>query len=140
MNSSRTVKLTIDSRLECVELVGVAVSSICYLVPLSEIDAYQAELCVVEAVTNAIKHAYQNDPDNEVVVRITLAPPRIIFEVSDQGLPITEFGIPNFDFDPADIEYLPEGGMGLYIIDSVMDDVCYFSKNGVNTLRMIKSY
>jgi len=44
------------------------------------------------------------------------------------------------DFDPRDVRALPEGGMGLYIVRSVMDEVTYQSHAGVNTVGMAKHF
>jgi len=140
MTEPRSISLKINSRLDCVELIGKAVSSICALASLSEVDAYQAELCVVEAATNAIKHAYRKMPAGEIEVKLTLFSSKIVFEVSDTGEEFERFSIPDLSFDPNTVEQLPDGGMGLHIIDKVMDEVNYISKNGSNTLRMVKSY
>lgn len=43
------------------------------------------------------------------------------------------------DFDPGDIQSLPESGMGLQIIHEIMDEVDYRSDAGVNRLSLMKS-
>ena len=45
-------------------------------------------------------------------------------------------GVPVFEFDPTDVANLPEGGMGLHLIHSVMDEVRYHSEGGRNALTM----
>ncbi len=140
MIEPRSITFKIESRLDFVALIGRAVNSLCTMTPLSEVDAYQAELCVVEAVTNAIKHAYGNSSASEVEVKITLFSSKMMFEVSDNGEEFKKFSIPELSFDPNTVEQLPESGMGLHIISKVMDEINYFSKNGVNTLRMTKFY
>jgi anti-sigma regulatory factor (Ser/Thr protein kinase) len=42
------------------------------------------------------------------------------------------------DFDPADVEHLPEGGMGLFIIHNVMDRVEYHRHGERNTFSMTR--
>ena len=56
--SLRKVKLIIESDLDDVPLVGIAVNRFCSYAAFSETDAFNIELCVIEAVTNSIKHAY----------------------------------------------------------------------------------
>jgi len=51
----KKIKLTIDSDLTHVFLVGLAVNKICSHIPLTELQSYQIETCVVEAVNNTIK-------------------------------------------------------------------------------------
>jgi serine/threonine-protein kinase RsbW len=45
---------------------------------------------------------------------------------------------PTLEFDPDDIDSIPEGGMGLYIIDQLMTDSNYSTDNGINTFTMKK--
>ncbi|MFP4477074.1 MAG: ATP-binding protein [Desulfatibacillaceae bacterium] len=138
MNESwdRRIKLTIDSDLGCVFLVGIAVNRICSYMDLPELEAYQLETCVVEAVNNAVEHAYDGVFGHEVEVVVKLAPDRIRFEVYDAGRPLPSADPPEFNIDPDDLESLPERGMGLFIIHQVMDVVEYRVEEGRNVLVM----
>lgn len=66
-------------------------------------------LCLMEALNNVIKHAYKGEPGNsiEVVVDINNS---IRIEIKDKGIGMEKFEIPDLDYDPTDIENLPEGG------------------------------
>ena len=44
------------------------------------------------------------------------------------------------EFDPRDLENLPEGGMGLFLIQQIMDKVSYNVKDNTDTLSMTKYY
>jgi len=130
----KTLNLSIESKLSDVALIGHAVRGVCACAPLSA-EAYGAmEVCVVEAVNNAIAHAYRHQHGYRVETAITLHPDRISFEVSDFGTAIVEFAPRTLEFDPEDIGSLPENGMGLFIIETIMDEVSYRSENGRNTL------
>jgi serine/threonine-protein kinase RsbW len=132
------LKMSIDSHLENVCLVGLAVNGICAHLGLDEVEAYQVEVCVVEAVNNVIIHAYNREPGHSVEVMISLAPGQIEFLISDFGRTMEKMETKQMDFDPEDYEALPEGGMGLYLIDKVMDEVSYQCRDGVNFFRMMK--
>jgi serine/threonine-protein kinase RsbW len=138
--SARRIKLAIKSALEDVSLVGMAINKICSVIPLSDVEAYQAELCVVEACTNAIKHAYNHSANHDVEVVISMYIDRITFAISDTGKAMEKREIPTLDFDPNDLESIPEGGMGLFIMNGVMDAVDYSSAQGKNTLTMTKFF
>ena len=136
----RTLSLKIDSRLEDVELVSLAVRGICHdTIPEDEVPG-QMELCVVEAVNNAIKHAYGGQSGNEVRVIVTLCPDRIIFTVRDSGQAMTATELPELSINPDDPDNLPESGMGLFIIRAAMDQVDYRSEDGWNSLTMTKFF
>lgn len=49
--------------------------------------------------------------------------------------------IPGFlDFDPNDISTIPDNGRGLYIIQSVMDELSYDSYPDKNVLTIKKAF
>jgi len=135
---SQEIQLVIDSSLQNVPLVGVAINALCASLSLGQTDAYQVELCAVEAVTNAIKHAYDNRLGFSVQVLFTTYPDKLVLAVCDEGKKMSKLIVPALDFDPTDLEHLPEGGMGLFLIHSIMDQVTYTSQHGKNTLTMIK--
>jgi serine/threonine-protein kinase RsbW len=58
-------------------------------------------------------------------------------QIIDSGISRDSFVIKDLDYDPNDIDNLPESGMGLYLIKQLMDDLDYYSINGKNyfTLR-----
>ena len=141
MNSRRepkAIKLTIDSRLENIGLLGLAVQTLCADLGFSKVEAYQIQLCVVEAVTNVVKHAYRGQPGKEATVVATLHPQRISFQVLDTGETMESLSRAPREFDPADLAALPESGMGLHLIHTIMDEVDYQTTGGVNILTMTK--
>jgi len=132
-----TLSLIIDSRLEDVFLVGLAVRGICRQVIEEKEVPGHLELCVVEAVNNAIKHAYGGLPGNEVRISVTLFPDRVVLTVSDQGKKMAATN--HFsDREPQQSDAMPESGMGLFIIHRAADQVEYSSKDGWNTMTMTK--
>lgn len=134
----KTVNFLIDSKLENVPLAGIAVRGICKSLSLNEIDTYYLELCVVEAVNNAIKHAYNSEDGHAVEISITYSDREIVFNISDRGRKMNLY-LPGFlDFDPGELDRLPEHGMGLYIINSIIDEVVYRTDDNKNTLTMRK--
>ncbi|OIP88862.1 MAG: hypothetical protein AUK55_15475 [Syntrophobacteraceae bacterium CG2_30_61_12] len=138
--SAKSIKLVIDSNLEMVFLVGLAVKALCSHAPLSEVAVYQVELSVIEAVNNAIKHAYGNEKGHEVEIWVSLHVDRLTFQIGDSGRSMNEIHAPAMDYDPGDLEALPESGMGLYIMQSVMDRVEYHRRGERNVLTLSKFF
>jgi serine/threonine-protein kinase RsbW len=138
--SSKTLHLSIDSKFSDVSLIGHAVRGICACSPLS-VEVYDdMEICVVEAVNNAIAHAYRRQGGFRVETAITLHQDRISFEISDFGAAIREFTPRSLEFDPQVIDSIPESGMGLFIIETIMDEVSYRSENGRNTISFCRYF
>jgi len=138
--NAKSIKLILDSNLEDVFLVGLAIRGICSYAPLGEVVAYQVEVCIVEAVNNAIKHAYGGEAGHEVEIGIAIQMDRIVFEVCDTGAGAIPLEARKMPFDPEDLESIPEGGMGLQIIHDVMDEVSYVKTDLGNALRMSKHF
>jgi serine/threonine-protein kinase RsbW len=138
MEATAIIKLTIESKLENVRLIGGAVRGIASALSIDEISSYHIELCIVEAVTNATKHAYSFEAGHSVEVTVLLFPNRITFQVCDQGKSLDSVKVRPLEFDPRKIESVPENGMGLFIMHSLMDEVSYKTENGLNILTMSK--
>lgn len=136
----REIRMQIAARLDHVILVGLALRGICSATTLSEIETYEIEAAVVEAVNNAVKHAYQCRPDRELDIRVALSHEEITIQVRDTGESMKKWKGCGLDFDVHDRGNLPEGGMGLAIIERTMDDVAYEVLEGVNVLTMKKCF
>ncbi len=101
------------------------------------------ELCVVEAVTNAIEHAYHCELGHQVRVVLNLHPDRAEIEVRDQGNPmdsslLQEAGYAKLDLIPDDVELLSVRGRGLSIMKEMMDAVSYWQDGAENCLVLTK--
>jgi serine/threonine-protein kinase RsbW len=97
---------------------------------------------VAEALNNVIKHAYDSEPGHNIEVTIFVYNDKMIFQIIDIGKSMKpaqcNFSHARLDFEPDKIETLPVGGMGLYIINSLMDEVSYETAEGKNILTMVK--
>lgn len=133
-----SLSLTLDSRLQNVGLAGAAVRGVCLLAGCGPQEADLLQLAVVEALNNAIEHAYRGRPGQLVEVRLSLDGGRLLVEVSDHGQPMSDPRPRPPEFDAQDLSTLPEGGLGLFLIHQIMDQVQYRSRQGRNTLKMTK--
>lgn len=95
------------------------------------------QLAVDEACTNIIKHAYQFDQTKNFTIELE-------FDGNQLSITLTDHGA---GFDPnryqkpdlkKQIEKKKRGGMGIFLIKNLMDDVSYSSKSDKNVLRMSK--
>ncbi len=139
----KRIKLIIESKLENVPLIGITINKLSSLIFLSDIESYKIELCVVEAVTNSIKHAYGKEAGQDVEVVFTLYADRLTIDVCDTGKPLDQNimnkkNVSSLDVDLDDIANLPEGGRGIAIIKEIMDTVSYKSEKRKNVLTMAK--
>jgi serine/threonine-protein kinase RsbW len=138
-------RLILDSTLSQLFVVSTLIRGVCEHLGTDAAQAYSAELCAVEAVTNAIKHAYREAPGHEVTLDVSFTRERMDLRVLDHGLAMPDdqinrlsSGSEVFEFDPLCLEAIPEGGMGLEIIRHQMDETSYSTIGSTNCLRMTK--
>jgi serine/threonine-protein kinase RsbW len=139
----RKIKLIIESNLDDVPLMGIAVNRFCSYAAFSETDAFNVELCVIEAITNSIKHAYAEKAGQEVMVTFMLSDKEAVFEICDKGTPMDPGRLKKADLDHCDaekysIDTISESGRGLGIMKKIMDHVEYRSKDEYNCLILKK--
>lgn len=94
--------------------------------------AYELNLVLTEAMTNAIQHANEGDPAKEVHIEIGIADGRLTIRVYDsgQGFDIRRFVTP--------APPLEEHGRGIYLIHTIMDQVVYRPCGSGHVLEMTK--
>jgi serine/threonine-protein kinase RsbW len=134
------IDLTIDSRLENLALVGVASRAVAAVAGFDPAACGEVELCVMEAATNSIRHAYEGRPGHEVRVRLAARDGRLEVEVRDRGraLPVERLSRPPelAEPDPDDAGSLAESGRGHFLMVRLMDDVRFEHADGENVVRM----
>ena len=95
-------------------------------------------VAVQEAWNNIVDHAYANQADGRIHVKVALDTSRqhIIIEFHDSGA--------SFDFDvanvtsPADPVNMEERGLGLFLLYTLMDEVNYMPNPHNNFWRLMK--
>ncbi len=107
---------------------------------LTEDVRFDIDLAVEEASTNIVRHAYGPDRAGEIEVRVEAAVDKVRITLTDWGLP--------FEADPSylavdvPLEERAEGGMGLLLVDKLMDEVARETAStpgGPNVLILVKN-
>ena len=134
----RTFQLHVPSSTENLSMIRDFVGSIGQRAGFSESDIAKLELAVDEACANVIEHAYRSDATHEVTVKATVDADAVQIDIVDTGC----------GFDPKQIEQVnldqliskrKSGGLGMRLIQSLMDEVRYQIGPGQkNELRMVK--
>ena len=94
------------------------------------------QLAVEEACCNVFEHAYEDEP-GALQLRFEVRARDVVITVLDQGQPFEPDAIPPVDVS-VPLEDRPIGGLGIYLIQQLMDEVQYVFSTGGNTLRMVK--
>ncbi|MGZ8216234.1 ATP-binding protein [Methylomagnum sp.] len=141
MTHMNNVTLIIGNNPMDTLLIGICIRHISALAfPPEECSAI--ELAVVEAVNNAIEHAYGEAEEGKITVSYSLSEDGAVIEIIDRGRGmashlLADKGNP-LEFDPEDIDNLPERGMGIWLIRSCMDSAAYHSGGDCNRWTLTK--
>ena len=104
----------------------------------SESELGSIELAVVEAANNIVQHAYSFQKDQPLQISIFHRGDYIEIEFYDKGKTFDYESVapPQFNWD--EIQNIPEGGWGIYLIKNLMNDVKYERYGNINILKLIK--
>ena len=94
-------------------------------------------LALEEAVTNVILYAYPKETPGKVYIDSLLREDALEFVISDSGIPFDPTAAPKADITLS-VEERPIGGLGIYLVRQIMDEVHYVREDGMNKLSMIK--
>ncbi|MEX0845222.1 MAG: ATP-binding protein [Balneolaceae bacterium] len=105
---------------------------------LSQKDISEIRLAVDEAYTNIIKHAYKDSPTSLVNIEIGSNSNQLWISLKDEGKSFdpSTYSEPNL---MKKIKEKKRGGMGVYLIRKLMDQVQYNRKGHKNEIRMVKN-
>lgn len=96
-------------------------------------------LALEEAVTNVMLYAYPEGKEGELRVDCTARPGHLLFALSDEGEPFDPTQVADADVS-LDVKERPIGGLGIFLVRQIMDQVSYERKDGKNVLIMTKKF
>lgn len=105
----------------------------------SDKDVYNIQLATDEAASNIIEHAYEGVSDGVLELSCGMLGDTIKIVLIDHGEPFDPGSIPMPDLK-ADLSERKIGGLGIFLMRKLMDEVHYDShpETNSNTLTMIK--
>lgn len=103
----------------------------------SEKTIYSLQLAADEAASNIIEHAYEGESDASLFMTCDMKGGDIVITMRDTGKPFN----PSLVKEPnlkADLSERQIGGLGVYLMRKLMDNVEYESTRAGNLLTMTK--
>lgn len=130
-------EIKIVNDLAEIERLAAFVDDLAAELDLSPGIAMNINLALEEAVVNVINYGYPQDQLHEMTLRVSSSEQQLIFVLSDSGV----------SFDPTRVaeaevtlplEERPIGGLGIFLIRKIMNEVTYERIDGKNKLIMKK--
>lgn len=134
------IEMKFPSSAEYVGLIRLTLSGVFSRLGATYDQIEDAKIAVSEAVTNAVKHAYSDNESGKILVAFAVFSNKVEIIVSDNGQSFdyeqikSELGPYNEDDN---VNYLREGGLGLFLIETLMDEIVVRKDPGV-TISMTK--
>jgi serine/threonine-protein kinase RsbW len=105
---------------------------------MDDSTTYAVELCIDEACTNIIEHAYEGIDGGEIECTCDINDQNLTIIIHDHGKSFDPSNIPFPDLG-SDLETRPVGGLGVFLIKKLMDEVRFEPLGEVgNVLTMVK--
>lgn len=133
------VEMRVPAKPQYVSVMRLTISGLASRMGFSYDDIEDLKIATGEAITNVVHHAYK-DGDGEIMIGCALFEDKLEIMVSDYGN--------SFNFEEIkakigpykedeNVSMLREGGLGLYLMDTLMDEVKLNNEGGV-TVFMTK--
>ncbi len=132
--SDRELQITLASRFELIRELRRQLKAFAAQKGFTEEEVFEAQLAVNEAVANVIKHAYRGEEKGRIDLHVNLD------EEGNLVITIRDFGAKAdpVSFQSRDLDDFREGGIGIYLMRNLMDEVTYDHSPETGTILTMK--
>lgn len=134
----RKLSLCLPTRLDQLERIYEAVDELGLSEEWPPGMVYQVKLVLEELGVNIVTHGHANDPEHEFEVVLDSDPEALTIEFRDEGPafnPLTDSPEPDIE---SGLDDRPVGGLGIYLVRTMMDELSYRRENDKNVLTIVK--
>ena len=129
---------TFPARFEFLDEIREFVADVARANDFTEKEIYSLQLAADEAASNIIEHAYEGVSDATFEVTCDMQGSALVITMRDHGKPFDISNVKQPDIK-ADLSERQIGGLGIYLMRKLMDEVHYESNSRTgNLLTMIK--
>ena len=126
--------ITVPARLESLDGLVKSATGSALQWGLEGEGLFSVELATEEAVVNVFKYAYRQG-EGQVRLRCLEEGDRFVIEVTDWGVPFDATTMPAPDVTRP-LEERKVGGLGIYLIKKITDEIKYTREDGRNVLKL----
>lgn len=128
-------EIKLPAKLENLDMLVQSVTACAREQGFSDNKLPVIELAIEEAFVNICKYAY-HDGEGDVEVRCKLDNDRFIIEIIDSGVQFDITSLPDPDITQ-NISERPVGGLGVFFIKKILDEVHYRREDNRNILNLV---
>jgi serine/threonine-protein kinase RsbW len=131
-------KIVFDANFDNLDEIREIVAEAARQVGFSDKEIYAIQLAADEASSNIIEHAYAGVKGGKLEIDISISDNKLKIIMRDHGKPFDPASVPEPNVK-ADLSERKIGGLGMYLMRKLMDEVSYESSPETgNILTMIK--
>ena len=129
--------IVLNNDIQEVPLLATFVEGVCEEVGMDAATTMQMNLAMEEAVVNVMNYAYPIGEKGEIAIETTTDNGMLNFVIKDSGTPFDPTAKEDAD-TTLSAEERPIGGLGIFLVKQIMDNVSYEYKEGKNVLTLSK--
>ena len=136
------VEREFEADLAQLERIGEFIVTVLREFGLDEQKIFNLQLAVDEACSNIITYGYAHAAtaeDNKIVICCSRCNGTIAVKIKDRGKPFDPTTVAPPDLE-ASLEERKIGGLGIYFMRKLTDEISYTYKGGQNVLTMVVRY
>ena len=132
------LKLSLVNDLREIGAAAEKVDAFCEAQGISPQVAYAVNLSIDEILTNTISYGYDDDAEHRIDLTFRVDGESLVVTIVDDGRPFDSSTEREPDFD-ATIEERALGGLGLFLVQQMMDEMSYERRDDRNIITLRKS-
>lgn len=138
MGSRKIKHFVIENQVEELASLAEKIDKLAREWELSQALAMNINLVIEEALSNIMFYAFTDDNKHKINISITVDNNRLTIKITDGGIPFNPLGHQQPDVTlPA--EERPVGGLGIFLMSQIMDEMHYDRNNNENILTLNKN-
>lgn len=130
-------RLVINSDLKHLYLARYFIREVVRKINLAMSDENKIILATDEALSNVIQHAYELNKNGYIDINVSVTSQKFQIHIINNGKNFDPDKIKNNDINEH-IKQGKKGGLGIFLMRRVMDELKYSFKDGQNHLTLIK--
>ena len=136
--NDNALELSLANDLSEIARAAARIEEFCEALALAPQVTYAVNLAIDEILTNTISYGYDDDEAHRIELTLRLEDGKLIVVMVDDG---REFDS-SLEREPeleASLEERALGGLGLFLVHQMMDDIVYRRQDGRNIVTLTKS-
>ena len=132
------IELSLVNDLQEIVAAASKIDSFCEEQGLTPQIAYAVNLSVDEILTNTISYGYDDDEQHRIGLTLRMEAGTLVVEIADDGRAFDSSLTSEPDVESS-LEERALGGLGLFLVQQMMDDVTYQRRDALNLITLKKS-